>query len=121
MTEPATETPTIYTRLNAVEKEIYELRELIRATAPKDALTKPAEYPHIERVPNILGGEPIIKGTRTPVRAIVEHWRFGQAPEEIVRHLPYLRLAQVFDSLAYYDDHREEIDHYIEINQAPVE
>ncbi|MEH2382206.1 MAG: DUF433 domain-containing protein [Nostoc sp.] len=29
----------------------------------------------------ILGGEPIIGGTRTPVRAIVETWRMGVAPE----------------------------------------
>jgi uncharacterized protein (DUF433 family) len=36
----------------------------------------------------ILGGEPIIRGTRTPVRAIVEMWRMGMAPEEIPSHLP---------------------------------
>ena len=31
----------------------------------------------------ILSGEPIIKGTRTPVRAIVEMWRQGIVPEAI--------------------------------------
>ena len=32
---------------------------------------------------NLLNGEPIISGTKTPVRAIVELWRLGVRPEEI--------------------------------------
>lgn len=36
---------------------------------------------------SILSGEPIIVGTRTPVRAIVELWRQGLAPETIPNHL----------------------------------
>lgn len=54
------------------------------------------EYRYITSVPGVQGGEPIIKGTRTPVRAIVENWRMGYSPEEIVRALPHLTLAQVF-------------------------
>lgn len=67
----------------------------------------------------ILGGEPVIRGTRTPVRAIVELWRQGTAAEEICRHLPHLTLAQVFDALSYYSDHQDEINAYIERNQIP--
>lgn len=59
--------------------------------------TTPIETPrYIGRNPEILGGEPIIVGTRTPVRSIVENWRLGYAPEEIPQHLPHLTLAQVF-------------------------
>ena len=111
----------ILERLRAMEEELRKLRELLRASMPSDPLARPTEYPHIERVPGILSGEPIVKGTRIPVRAIVEHWRFGQTPEEIVRHLPHLRLAQVFDALAFYDDHREEVEQYIARNMVPVE
>jgi len=67
----------------------------------------------------ILSGEPIIKGNRTPVRAIVEMWRMGNAPEEIVQGLPHLTLAQVFDALSYYSDNQEEINRYIENNRIP--
>lgn len=74
---------------------------------------------YIIRNPEILGDEPIIKGTRTPVRAIVENWRLGLSPEEIVIHLPHLTLAQVFDALSYYSDHQKEIDTYIEKNKIP--
>lgn len=71
---------------------------------------------YIERHRGILGGEPIIIGTRTPVRAIVEMWRLGYAPEEIPSHLPHLTLAQVFDALSYYSDNQAEINAYIELN-----
>ncbi len=73
------------------------------------------------RVETILRGEPIVKGTRTPVRAVAEHWKFGDAPEEIARKLPHLQLKQIFDALSYYDDHREEIEHYITQNRVPVD
>ncbi len=66
-----------------------------------------------------LGGEPIIRGTRTPVRAIVELYRSGISPEEIPTHLPHLKLAQVFDALSYYSDHSDEINSYIIQNQPP--
>jgi uncharacterized protein (DUF433 family) len=69
----------------------------------------------------ILGGEPIIKGTRTPVRAIVETWRLGTSPEEIPNLFPHLTLGQVFDALSYYSEHQEEINKYIERNRIPEE
>jgi uncharacterized protein (DUF433 family) len=69
----------------------------------------------------ILGGEPIIKGTRTPIRAIIELWRQGNAPETIPAHLPHLTLAQVFDALSYYSDHQAEINAHIERNRIPDE
>ncbi len=79
------------------------------------------EHLYIVRDDEILSGEPIIKGTRTPVRAIVENWRLGVAPEEIPHHLPHLTLAQVFDALSYYCDHRDEIHAHIERNRIPDE
>ena len=77
------------------------------------------EYLYIVTDEHILSGEPIIAGTRTPVRAIVELWRQGIAPEEIPTHLPHLTLAQVFDALSYYSDHQSEINQHIERNHIP--
>lgn len=79
------------------------------------------EHIYIVREDNILSGEPIIKGTRTPVRAIVEIWRLGVTPEEIPSRLPHLTLAQVFDALSYYSDHQDEINAHIERNRIPDE
>ncbi len=79
------------------------------------------EHLYIVTDDSILSGEPIVKGTRTPVRAIVENWRLGLAPEEIPQHLPHLTLAQVFDALSYYSDHQAEINGYIARNRIPDE
>jgi uncharacterized protein (DUF433 family) len=76
---------------------------------------------YVTQNPEILGGEPIISGTRTSVRAVVGLWRLGITPEEIPNHLPHLTLAQVFDALSFYLDHQEEINDYIEKNQVPSE
>ncbi|WP_353771995.1 DUF433 domain-containing protein [Okeania sp. SIO2G5] len=43
-----------------------------------------------------MNGEPILRGTRTPVKAIVETWRMDVAPEEISKGMPHLTLGQVF-------------------------
>ena len=66
----------------------------------------------------IHGGEPILEGTRTPVRAVVEVWRLGTQPEEIAMHFPHLSLAQVFDALSYYSDHQDDINAHIERHRA---
>lgn len=77
------------------------------------------EQQYIVRNQKILSGEPIIRGTRTPVRAIVELWRLGIPPEEIPFRLPHLTMAQVFAALSYYSDHQAEIHDYIERNRIP--
>ena len=79
------------------------------------------EHPYIVREEQILSGEPIVKGTRTPVRAIVELWRLGYAREEIPRSLPHVSPAAVFDALSYFSDHKDEIITYIERNRVPDE
>jgi uncharacterized protein (DUF433 family) len=82
-------------------------------------MTTVTEHIYVVTDDRILGGEPIIRGTRTPVRAVVELWRQGVAPEEIPAHLPHLTLAQVFDALSYYSDHQDEINAHIERNRVP--
>lgn len=76
---------------------------------------------YIVNDPDILSGEPIVEGTRTPVRAVVELWRQGVMAEAIPMQLPHLTLAQVFDALSYYSDHQSEINAAIERNRIPEE
>ncbi|MFP3896660.1 MAG: DUF433 domain-containing protein [Anaerolineales bacterium] len=80
-----------------------------------------AQHRYIVTDEAILSGEPIIEGTRTPVRAIVAIWRMSVAAEEIPRRLPHLDLAQVFDGLSYYSDHQKEITRHIERNRIPAD
>jgi len=44
-----------------------------------DTTVQSTEHLYVVRDEQILSGEPIIKGTRTSVRAIVETWRMGVA------------------------------------------
>ncbi len=117
MTEFALDLQTVIRRLDALEAEIQRLRQSLVSAEHTPSLSG---HPYVESVPSILGGEPVIKGTRTPVRAIVERWKFGESVDDIARSLPHLRLAQIFDALGYYDDHRDEIEKYIELNRVPA-
>jgi uncharacterized protein (DUF433 family) len=83
------------------------------------AMIQSTRHRYIVTDPDILSGEPIIEGTRTPVRAVAESWRQVLLAEEIPSHLPHLTLAQVFDALSYYSDHQPEINAHIERNRIP--
>jgi uncharacterized protein (DUF433 family) len=82
-------------------------------------VTTTTGHRYIVRDDQILGGEPVIGGTRTPVRAVVELRRLGTSPEQISASLPHLTLAQVFDALSYYSDHQDEINSHVARNRVP--
>jgi len=70
------------------------------------------EYVHIVRTSGIVGGEPRIAGRRIRVRDVVAARDLGGlTPEEIAASVyPELTLAEVYSALAYYEDHRDEIE-----------
>lgn len=76
------------------------------------------DHPYIHKVPGVVGGEPVIKGTRIAVRHIAEWWRLGWTLDQMLDAYPHLRLAQVCDALGYFDDHKKEIIAYIEENRV---
>ena len=76
------------------------------------------EYHYITRVSEINGGRPIIKGTRTPVKAIVGYYKLGLSVEEILEGLPHLTAAQVYEALSYYHDHISEIEQDIQASRV---
>ncbi len=79
-----------------------------------ELIAKQIKHPYINRLDDVCGGEPIITGTRTPIRSIVGYYfNLEYSIDEIVNQLPYLTPAQVFDALSYYYDHKEEVDRLI--------
>ena len=69
---------------------------------------------HITIVPGVVGGKPHITGRRITVQHIVVwHERMGKSADEICAEYD-LRLSEVYAALAYYFDHREDIDRSIE-------
>ncbi len=77
------------------------------------------DHPHIVKVQGVASGEPIILKTRLMVRTIVEQYQLGSSIEEILWDYPLLSSAQVHDALAYYHDHKQEMD--ILLNRATYE
>lgn len=68
-----------------------------------------------------MGGKPRISGHRITVQDIaIWHERLGKSADEIAAEYN-LTLADIYAALAYYFDHRPEIDHAIEEGQAFVE
>ena len=76
---------------------------------------------HIEITPGIAGGKPRIAGHRITVQNIaIWHERLGLSVDEIATEYD-LTLADVHAALAYYFDHRSEIDRSIEEGEAFAE
>jgi uncharacterized protein (DUF433 family) len=71
-------------------------------------------HSHIGINKRICGGTPIIKGTRVSVANIAGFYLMGFGPEEIHRELPHLTLAQVYDAIAYFLDHRDDINRHLQ-------
>lgn len=56
-------------------------------------------------------GTPVIAETNTKVVEIVlDKFAFGWSAEEIHRQHPHLTLGQIHSALAYYWDHRDDLD-----------
>ena len=65
---------------------------------------------HIEITPGVRSGKPRIAGTRLTVADVaIMYLRMGQSLEEIAGKYQ-LSLAAVHAAMAFYYDHREEID-----------
>jgi uncharacterized protein (DUF433 family) len=71
------------------------------------------EKTHVEITPGVCGGRPRIAGHRIRVQDIVIWTEQGLSPDEIVDRFPQLSLADVHAALAYYHDHREDVDQQI--------
>jgi len=76
---------------------------------------------HIEISPGVAGGKPHIAGRRITVQNIVIwHERLGISADEIAAEND-LTLADIHAALAYYFDHRQELDMALEESEAFVE
>jgi uncharacterized protein (DUF433 family) len=75
---------------------------------------------HIQITPGVVGGRPRIAGRRITVQNIVIwHDRLGMSADEIAAEYD-LTQADVYAALAYYFDHRAEMDRTIRKGEAFV-
>ena len=68
-------------------------------------------YRYIVRSPDVRGGHARVDGTRIGVHDVIGLVQNGESVDSITTTcLPMLTRAQVYECLAYYEDHRGEID-----------
>lgn len=72
-------------------------------------MTAATTYRHIVKEPGQAAR--LEKHPRLRVSMIVSHYlAYGRSADEICLHLPHVSPGEVYSALAYYFDHREEID-----------
>ena len=69
---------------------------------------------HIVATPDVLGGKPRIDGTRIAVEHIAIAYNTSLSIDKIMESYQGITHADVFAALAYYHDHKAEMDTKIE-------
>jgi uncharacterized protein (DUF433 family) len=76
-------------------------------------------HPYIETTSSRSGPRAVVKNTRVGVDVIVGYIQAGYTPQEIATDiLSHLTLAQIYDALSYYQDHRASIDEALQANTS---
>lgn len=80
-------------------------------------MSVPSLDSHIEVTPGVCGGKPRIAGRRITVQnVVVWHEHLGMGGDEIATEHD-LSLSEIYAALAYYFDHRSDIDQAIREDQ----
>jgi uncharacterized protein (DUF433 family) len=73
----------------------------------------------IQKTPGVIGGDACVRTTRIAVWMLVAARRLGMSdPELRTRYDPPLTQADLETAWAYYENHREEIEHAIREHEA---
>ena len=100
---------------------VEELVKRLQAIEPSINVLVDQDSTLIVSTPGTLGGKPRIAGRRISVQDIaIWHEHMGMSPDEIATDYD-LTLAEIYAALAYYHDHREEIEARIREGRAVVE
>jgi uncharacterized protein (DUF433 family) len=86
----------------------------VQAADADDAKT---EYPHVVSRPGAVAGRPRVAGTRLAVWLIASLWQRGTGAAELLDMYPDLTPAALHSALAFYYDHKAEVDAEIEANR----
>ena len=54
-----------------------------------------------------------VAGSRVSLDSVVYSFRRDNSPETIQGEYPTLKLSQIYGAIAFYLDHRAEVDHYL--------
>src|SRR5262245_26332397 len=77
--------------------------------------------PRVVPLTQVEGGTWRVTGTRIPLERIVECYEAGATPEQIVEAFDTLRLADVYLVIAYYLEHRDDVQAYLQAQDEKAE
>jgi uncharacterized protein (DUF433 family) len=82
-----------------------------------------ASYRYIVRRARVRSGHPVVEGTRIGVHDVVALVRTGATVDEVVSSFPRPRLTrgQVYECLAYYEDHQAELESLVSAQTAHLD
>jgi uncharacterized protein (DUF433 family) len=75
---------------------------------------------HSEYIEQRNGGY-YVAGTRISLDSVVYSFNDGQSPEAIQEDFPLLKCSQIYGAIAFYLDHKKEIDQYLEDTRREFE
>ena len=78
-------------------------------------------YRYIVQRAGVRSGHPVVEGTRIGVHDVVAMTKTGASVDEVVASFPRLTRAQVYECLAFYEDHRGEVDALVHAQLAHVD
>jgi uncharacterized protein (DUF433 family) len=78
-------------------------------------------YRYIVHRAGVRSGDPVVEGTRIGVHDVVAMIQTGAIVDQVVASFPRLTRAQVYECLAYYEDHRSEIDPLVSAQTAHLD
>jgi uncharacterized protein (DUF433 family) len=83
-------------------------------------MTVAVRYPHIVKLDGSVACLERLPRIRV-AQIVIDYLNHGWSADEICLHYPHLRLAEIHTALAYYFDHRAEIDAEIEHEQQLID
>jgi len=75
---------------------------------------------HSEYVEQRNGGY-YVTGVRVSLDSVICSFNRGESPEAIQEDFPALKLSQIYGAIAFYLDHKPEIDKYLDESQLAFE
>ena len=78
-------------------------------------------YRYIVRSAGVRSGNPIVENTRIAVHDVIGLLQNGETVDTVKADcVPQLSRSQIYECLAYYEDHRGEIDLLVARQMAPA-
>jgi uncharacterized protein (DUF433 family) len=76
-----------------------------------------------ESAPLVVASDGIVRvgGTRVTLDTVVAVFKQGATAEEIVQRYPSLRLGDVYASIAFYLNHQEDVEAYLQQRQQQAQ